>query len=951
MKNQLHIKIYNLGIIGFVLLILFFDCNKNTKDSFLLNEDTKSNSFYEIRFLQKTPKELEELSIERVILPKEYNPTGIPTNQRPYFSSDGCFYYLDPFYYYNEFGLVVKYCHREILENFNQLNFTIHHIDDKLKIQLSTNIINVQKTTINQLEKENYVLIYNTFLNSRISEKLKHFKTLYYFYSQKFFKKPDTFLPKRFYETEYAILIKKQEIHFLYKIENQLLTVSIKDINFINDLLYLFYKLNLNYSTFFKTSKNIQLDMILFDNKKLEKIRIASLENFVILYNPKNQSYSFLFPYSYIIFHLNEIEHTIEKSDLTIYFEDSYNFKINHQGIISENWMFYDGFYKPNDICLWDECSIKDLDRNIFSFKTETNCTLEDFVLIEINPWGIVLNNQTSSYGKFIEIKSNQNCNNNTNQIYLSINDILIPLPIEIKDIVYLFSASNQYYFYENQIVHFNISSYKIDQSIKLKRFFPYEERLLFSGISGIEDQNSIFIYGDSKNKIFKKIHSIKVLSQEEWEFHSSFCKGTQNCEYYGFSPGFDDISKQEYYECSISELFIGGPLDSNNKRISEDEFIELECQNIINFNKNFININYKNNNKYYYLPAPEIPIRFLLLHDKPKCIQPENYIVLSTLTIPNSISEYRTLNQKIRIGRYELTHFINTNFPKSLNYIKNYDLLLPTDTSENLHNCIGYATPEKKNKQIPFLFINDYSGQSIKSIFEQPYQVKIFNENNTLIEERIISPNQTFGINANFSYPYQRKILKFVIDNSLEQYIEIFNEKPLCFIDSFYIDSPESLRICFLEDGDYKLYLKDNSTEIRMIPYENKFLNPIIESTYLDKLEKNYYKIKKHECIVLIEPTSTITKFHLKPPQEPFKDVYLTTADKNKIGNGLSREEFIEIYTYFENKKISLCSYGFPEFKLSPFKITSQEVIFHQHYFKDNSFYYGLNYFDGEIQ
>jgi hypothetical protein len=686
MKNQLHIIIYNFWVIAYVLLILFFDCKKNPKDSFLFINDAKSNSFYEIRFLQKTPKELEELSIETILLPKEYNQIGIPTNQRPYFSSDGCFYYLDPFYYYNEFGLVVKYCHREILENFDQLNYLINHIDNELKIPLSTKTIKVQKTTINQLEKENYVLIYNTFLESSISEKLKNLKTSYYFYSQKFFKKQDTFLPKRFYETEYAILIKNQEINFLYKIENKLVIITIKDINFLNDLLNLFYKLNINFTTTFKASKDIYLDMILFNKKQLEKIRLASLENFVVLYNPKNQSYSFLFPYSYLIFDLNETEHSLSKSDLTIYFQDSYNFKINHQGIISENWMFYDGFYKPNEICLWEECSIKDLDRNIFTLKTETNCTLEDFVLTEINPWGIVENNQTSSYGKFIEIKSNQNCDNNTNQIYLSINDILISLPKEIKDIVYLFSASNQYYFYENQIVNFNISSFKINQSIKLKRFFPFEERLLFSGI---EDQNSSFIYGDSKNKIFKKIHSIKVLSKDDWEFHSSFCKGTQNCEDYAFSPGYDDTPKQDNYECSISELLIGGPFDSNNKRIPEDEFIEIDCQSKQNFNKNFINIIYKNNYKYYYFPSPEIPRKFLLLHDKPKCIQPENYIVVSTLTIPNSMSEYRTSNQKIRIGKYELKHFIHTDFPKSLNYIKNYDLLLPTDTSENFHKGI----------------------------------------------------------------------------------------------------------------------------------------------------------------------------------------------------------------------------------------------------------------------
>ncbi|GIX42066.1 MAG: hypothetical protein KatS3mg129_1799 [Leptospiraceae bacterium] len=959
MKKQLHNK---MNIFWFIIyiskIILFFltlNCKKIKENPLFLVQNNNDIAKYDILFLQESYKKWLEQNINynTISFYKSYIKSGIPTNQKPYFSSDGCFYFSDPFYYYNEYGLSFRYCYFEITSFYNQFNYFINHITDTYNLNLNTKRIKIQKTTINQLQDNQYILIYNSFLEDNIKNHIKQFKTQYFYYSDKMFLKTNhqIFIPKRFYENEYAILIQKEQVDFLYKINNKFIIVSIYDKNLVIDFINFFNSINIDFITIFKPSDNFFIDMLLFDFHKLKSIRISSKNNFVYFHNPKNQSYIFLFPHSSILIDTSEIDFIWDNPNLTLLLEKNYNFYISSMGIITNHWMIYDNnIIKPNEICFWELCSIKDLNYNEFISDSEYDCDINQFFLTEINPWGIFSNETFTSAGKFIEIKSNQECKNSSNKIYLKINNNLIPLPEEISQEYYLFTASNQYYYYENQIVDYSISSYKIDQSIKLIRFFPYEEFILFSGIT--EENNLYFIYGDKKNQILKKIHSLRIHSRDLWDFHSNYCKGLRNCEEYGMSPGFLNNSEQNFNECNISEIYIGGPYNYSGKRISTDEFIELECNKNQPYNKNKLEILYNNTKKIYYFPSPEYQARFLLLHNEPECLQPYNYIVYNDLIIPNSVSKYISNQKSISIGQYEIEHYVNNEYPSSLNFISEYNIILPTKNDQLLPTCNGYATPENNNIFKPYLYTLDYNNKNYIALFDKPYFVQIYDQNNLLLLEKYVNPNESIIFNNNlltFHSIDERKLLRININYNYEQYDEVFYNIPVCFIDSLYIDFPETIRICFLDNKNYELYLKDNLTEIKIIPYNDKFPNAIFNIKELNSLEKNYYGIRQNECLILIEPIEEINQFILNPVKSPFVDKYLTTSNKNKIGNGLSNKEYLEIYTYINGQKISLCSFGIPEIKQNPFYIPNQSLIRHNYYYKNNTNFSGLNNFNKE--
>jgi len=964
MEKQLHNKIYRKCIVIFKTFILFTTfCKKIDHPPAFWKENIPfSQSHYEILFLQKSYKEWnhQNINFNELQFPRKYHKIGIPTNLMPYFSEDGCFYFLDPFYYYNEFGLAIKYCHNEILASKDNLNYFLNNINNNYNIFFSSNnkIIKIEKTTLNELSKQDYLLIYNSFINSSLKENLFNLKAIHYYYSDKFYHKQTNsiFLPKRFYETEFAILIQKEKIYFLYKKENKIFSIIIYDNQFSIDLLNLFYQIQIPFEEIFNINNDIHLDMILYNNQTLKEIRIASNNHFILLSNLKNHTNIFLFPYSYLVLDLKNINYEYNNNQLTLITNKTFNFHLNIKGLLANHWLILNEVeFIPNRICLWDFCSIKDLDKEELSFVEEikeSDCKLENIHLTEINPWGIYINNNINSYGKFIEIKNEENCINKYNKIYIFFNNFLLPLPDELKKEYYLFTASNKYYLFNNQIENINIQTYKIEHPIKLIRFFPYEEKILFNGIN---QENTYFIYGDKNNQVLKKIHSIVIKSEDDWEFHSHYCKNIQNCNEYAMSPGSEDRKIHRFFQCNISEVFIGGPLNENNQRISTDEFIEFECDIEENINKNLFKISTKNSIKSYYFPSPQIATRFILVHDIPQCKNPQNYLYFSLLTVPNSISEYFFNNHYFRVGQYEIEHYVNSEFPVSLNYLKNYHVIVPSKAKEKLGNCKGFATPEEPPKFEPYFFSWDYSNKNYIAIMEEPYLVQIYHNNQLLIEETV-NPYQTIYFNQdllNFNQIYERKMItiKFTSLSSeynYEQYDEVFNTKPLCFIDSIYIDTPESIRICFLENQNIDLYLKDNFTEIKIIPYNDKYPNGNIQNDYLSNLERQFYQIQKNQCIILIEPKNEINEFYLKPPKEPFIDKYLTTSNKNKIGNGLSNKEYLEIYTYVNNQKISLCSFGFPEINQHPFYITNRKIIMHNHNFKETKFD-GLKNFDRE--
>ncbi|MFN3604438.1 MAG: hypothetical protein ACK4UJ_06990 [Leptonema sp. (in: bacteria)] len=915
----------NLFIVITIFIILA--CKKpNSKNNFVLTE--KMENRFEIFFLQKNYKDWEKekiFTLDHLKTKESYEKIGIPISIQPEIQEDGCFYYLNSFYYYNEFGVSLRFCSFEILSNSENIKNFINRIGEANTLEvLNLKTIEIDKISISTLKNESYEIIYNTFLNIDLSTSARM-----YLYSSKFFQKNANsfFIPKRFYEAEYAIFLQKDTTTFLYKKNSNFYYIKIKDKAFYDTLFIFFYNIKDFINSISPLETGLYISKVFF-KENIDSIRISTKNEYFYTFNQKNNQYIFLFPYSNLLLNLKDLEYILKDKVLTLFFSDIYEFPINFKkGILRNHWhVLYDEEFIPLEICLWKEpCSIKDLNYLEFfeTFEQTNLCDLSKWELTEINPFGLFVNFHISPYGKFIEIYSSQKCENLYNKVYLHFADSLVELPQEIKEGYFVFSGSKSYFITENMIQNSELIKLSLKDSISLIQFFPFKEKILFEGM----EKNTYMIYGDPKDQIFSPIHSL-VFHNESWEFHSKDCIGLINCNF-AMSPGFENPTSRSY-ECSISEIFIGGPKDSANKKISEDEFIEFVCEANHSKNKNFVEVNNFKNKKTYYFPSPKTKGKFILFGNNPKCISSENSIVFFDLTIPNSSSIFKTEKQFIQVRDFEIKNYIEQPIPKSLNFIQEFSILLPTRNTENLENCQGNATPNKENRSIPYLYSVEYDNKNFRLVTSSDYEnVQLWDSKNNLLEDVYLNQNQTLFFSSsrlNLTNKYEKEIIKILLDYQYEQYEEIFNEEPLCFIESLQPNQIEWLRICFLENANLELFLEDFNTSIILIPYERKFHNYQL-SSYLSTLQKGFYRINSNECIIVVEPKENLLEIKLNQPETPFVDKYLLTSSTSKLGNGITNQEAVQIFTYIDNKKIKLCSYGNLEFKKVPFPISNNKI------------------------
>ncbi|MCS7205382.1 MAG: hypothetical protein NZ853_06775 [Leptospiraceae bacterium] len=940
MKNQLQWLIL-ISIFG--LALGTFHCQKKDPQK-TAPLDTLKQTFsnFEILFLKKSHEELKKNDdfLSKLKFVSEYTKEGNPTNYFPVFQKDGCFYSSDPFYFHNEFGLAIKYCSSVITENYQQIQEYLHRIDEDIQIHLPTEIISFNKKTLDSLTKESYLIVYHSFLDPKIQKKFEEIPTELFFFSDKSFDKnqeTQVFIPKRFFEVEYGLLIQEERVHFLYKLKRNFLNITIKDKSFAKELISFFTNFPFKKLMEISTSNSLKIDKLLFQNKKPKMITLSSQEDFVILENPKNQKVSYFFPYTNIVFDLDEFDYTYKNNQLEIFTNPSLFMKVHQpQGNIHHHWLVNDGTgYVPLSICLWNTpCSVNDLNHSEFEDSNSIqDCDLSSFILTELNPFGLYSNDRVNAYGKFIEIYNNKKC---SNKIYLSIDNVLVPFPDNLLETYYVFAPSDKYILYENLIQDVSVVSLKPSSQIDVVQFFPYKRRTLFSGIHPENSsEENYFIYGDKQNGIFKDVHSL-VLENQDWGFHSHDCMGLSDCHQYGMSPGYENPKVLEHQECRISEIFIGGPYNHQNKRLSSDEFIEIECKNSNTVELHYFKI--KNNDKTYkyFFPTPKRN-RFSLFAEKPVCLINENNVVFSNLKIPNDYRlELTTPTQNIKLDYRIYSNAVNSQKPKSIN-IAGTTLTLTSDDQELTH-CIGNATPNQQNQFIPVLEIDGYQQKHFRLISSQNQnRIEVYEQNGQRLSHWTQDSFTDFNWNPQIPLkPHERQLLRIVIDSKFLIYDELFLEKPFCFIDLLHIHTPEYLRICFLENDDQNraLFLKDNHTEIQIQPIATKPI--IIENEYLNQLEKNTFSAKKNRCIILVEPKPTIPNFSVIEPHSGFVDEFLTTSNRTRIGNGLSENEYIEVYWKIRKssnqfEKISLCSYGVPEWKISPFSIPDGKVVLNQ--------------------
>ncbi len=933
-------------ILFFFFILLIFECKKSDKNPKLLNQKEEENiTSFEILFLQKDHEFWDNIPLEFTFfhLQESYKKIGIPNSSNPEFLEDGCFYYLDPFYFYNEFGLSVRYCNLEILKNYKSLKNIINHINETISLEnLNLDTIEIKKVNHSFFKNQKFEMIYNTFLEFDLQES----SNIYLFSNRSFEKKQKMFfIPKRFYEVEYAVFFKDHFVFFLYKKDSNYFYVRIKDKKFYESFFRLLFNLKDFLNNFQFQEKEIYISKVLFKDK-INAIRISTNQDYVYTYLPTSNKYIFIFPFSHLVLNKDEIELEFRNPLLTVFFENPLNFNLYFKkGILRNHWMVWDKEqFIPLEICLWKKpCSIRDLSYNDFVLDIETSsCDLEKLKLTELNPFGIRLESSVSPYGKFIEILSLQNCNN---QIYLNFSDVLLSFPERIQEGYYIFTGSDSYYLTDKILSYEEITRLNTKDSILVVQFFPYKEKILFKGIQ--ENSEIFFLYGDKNNQIFSPVHSFSILDETNWEFHSGECKGLINC-YMGMSPGFKNPISNSNKICFISEIFIGGPKTFEGKRISEDEFIEFECIESVTNHKNFIEIKEENkNSKKYYFPSPKPSIdRFLIFQKQPRCIVSENYITNSNFFIPNRSFFYKTNTQSIFISNYELYQYVNHQIPKSLNFIKDFSIVLPTRKNQNLNDCIGNATPNRNNIHNPFFFSLEYDDKNFTLVSSTGEFVKIYNSQNQILFDDFVEKNQIVPFNSTnlgFKFPYQKDVIKIVFDNEEEQYVEVFSVEPLCFIESLQPNQIEWLRVCFLKEHNLNLYLEDFQKQSILIPYGRKFSYANLPENLQD-LEKHFYRIEPQTCFLIVEPKANLLDITFNQPKFPFIDKYLLTSQSNSLGNGITDQEAVQIFSYINNQKIKLCSYGNVEFRKVPFRITNNKIARNQ-YEISNKFFGNFNF------
>ncbi len=929
MENQMINRIRDkvLKILSLILIFFWLESCKGskTKEQWFFSETNKINSF-EIIFLNKNIQEIHNLGIKKAweeFLKEDhsqYIKKGVPVNELPFIDFN-CFYSLDEFSFYNEFGLKIKICNEEI-QNHNSriINFLkdqISNDDFSSRMEFNEFSINTSKN-LNFLENKEFLVFYDSNLYTKFN-----FSTRLYIHSYPFFEENDNYIPRRFQKNRYGIFINEKESLFVYKINKKYIIFNFNNSVLYGELINSFILLK-NFIKDIKSNFNsgeIFLSEILFKNKVIKKIKISTKQNAILEKNQIKNQYFFIFPFSNLLIDLEDFFYEFRDSKISLYLTDIHIFDVDKIYILDNHWLVYHNFeFIPLSLCLWENpCSIQDLNyldfQNSFN-ESSVDCKIENLQFTEINPVGLYSGSLINSYAKFIEIFNPNQCKNENNIIYLKIDNFLIPFPEEIPAGYYIFTGSKESFIIENVIESHYLQNLKPYSRISFVQFFPYKEVMLDNSFT----DKDFFIYGDKENQIFKKIHSLIVRENKILSFHSQNCKGLIFCDEYGMSPGyssFDDNTKV----CSISEIFVDGPLQGN-KTLSSDEFIEFKCEDSES-TLNFFKITYQNQTKTFYFPSP-LETRFSFFAKNPECIlsDSKSFIVNNNISIPNAGSVYETRNQKILISEADVLRYAKGNLPRSFIFVESENIVLPSIEQNLFSECVGSATPSMENQMDLYLVRKNHNTFRIISD-NNSHSVKIYLNN--FVDEFVYKKSDIINVSTIVPLiPQERILVKFIIDNEKFFYRESFLTLPLCSIDAIHSDSPEWLRICFYDSFDFSLYIRDEVTSSSIVSYKSRFSTYDIENEYLAKLEKTQFKPAYGECAILIEPFSMSKNFFISYDS---RDTYLVTTSSNKIGNGIRNDESIEVFTYLNNQRISLCSYGIPELKLVPYSIPRNHI------------------------
>ncbi len=574
---------------------------------------------------------------------------------------------------------------------------------------------------------------------------------------------------------------------------------------------------------------------------------------------------------------------------------------------------------------------------------TTTNyCKPDDFILTELNAFGLRPENRLDKTGKFIELNYTGATECKLVGMNLLVDVVKVPLKVlanQIKPNSYWLITDGRHVTGVTNLVRRNLDFMQWQHSIILQN--STSSKILWKGLKSEE----VFLSESMAGKIYSM-----VVSGEKFNHHPSQRPSGLQAVYrisHSMSPG--EANSDTILDASgeLSEVLWAGAY-KNSISISNEKFIELKTKG-----DGTLELETLVGSKLsrFFIPVSRLDAFTVLSKASFECFPNARSIISDKLILTDDTTTLRLKvdgkllsevkyfptrgngfsNSSLKIRASFVNTDVNSIWRSSINSIR-----IPISP-----DCTGqvYATPEAVNEFEPFLAdeIFEYPGNGkfylAASNFDQnlPYSVKLYSY--LPPEEGSISLEK-LGI-ANLLKP----VLSFLSTNGLfYQQLENYSDLKLYNRDGIFIEgimtnpaNPQNEWILFCNRGsvtrDFSQYeIEDEDSADKIDSYfKRKNLN-LPSGVNSPAFIGNSTLLSPGQCGYLVDPESSL--LNLKP-MGLAPTLVFTVRTSSTIGNGISSEEALDLFKVNGTERIHVHSFG-NRYSHAPFTIpvTTDEII-----------------------
>lgn len=568
-------------------------------------------------------------------------------------------------------------------------------------------------------------------------------------------------------------------------------------------------------------------------------------------------------------------------------------------------------------------------------------CKAEDFILTEINAFGLRPENKVDRAGKFLEIKYKGANTCKLVGISLQIGTVKVPLTFQSTSIdtnsIWLVTDGRHVTGVKN-LIRRNLDFMQWQHPISL--ITSSSSKLLWKGLKTEE----VFISEGTTGSIFSM-----ALEGEKFYHHSIHRPNLLQAvyrEFHSMSPGEDIQYLPQDASGELSEvLWAGGYKNSNS--ILDEKFIELKTKGDGTLELETI-VGAKTSR--FFLPISRTDAYTVLSRASLQCFPDSNPLVSDKLVLTDELT-ILTLKandkiiSEIKFNPLKGNGFNNTSLKQRASFVYTglasvWRTSVPPLRVSISPDCQGqtFATPGAQNEFEPFLSdeIFDYQGNGkfylAASIWDQnlPYSVKLYSR---FPDEEILLGLEK--LTANLLKPIPSLLTSVgLVYQKLENYsdLKLYNRDGI-FIEGIMVNPSNAQNewILFCNRGkvsrdltEYEIEDEDSPDQIDTYFKRKKFNLPSGLSS--PSFAGNNNLLQPGQCAYLVDPESSL--LNLKQVGVA-PTLIFTVRSSSTIGNGISSEEFLDLYKVQGGNRILIHSFG-NRYSHAPFTIpvTTDEII-----------------------